>query len=392
MQTLNRVREISNLARGSRAWCRARSSYAASVPCDAPKVKKTGKRVPIGKRRVMVESFVNRYRGGNSGKFPTVSHAMHEVGGSYYVVKKIMQELEYNSKFPSSNAGKAREEEECIQQPLLDVSCAKQSEDAEEETCCESVPDVDSSESKNEEHQSHEYSIPNIPENSKEEYQKSAEIVQNADHFKPSSEISVPIKPENVNEEEHHEILLDIDGSKSKSEVRQPLSKVSCLENPNDVAEQKICGSVPNIDGSEGKIDKYQPSPEYLLPKKAGNSREEEPNQCIQQPLLDVSCAKKSEDAKEETHGESVPDVDSSESQNAKHQPLHEYSIPNIPENSNKEHRKSAGELKSSKSMSLTGPKTNYGSVTPLTDYQMMSRRATDIRRVSKLHLRNIRL
>lgn len=54
------MKEISNLARGSKAWWRAKSSYAASLPCDAPKVRKTGKRLSLGKRRVMVESFVNR--------------------------------------------------------------------------------------------------------------------------------------------------------------------------------------------------------------------------------------------------------------------------------------------------------------------------------------------
>lgn len=310
--------------------------------------------------------FLYRYRGDNSGKFPTVSHAKQEVGGSYYVIKKIMQELEYNSKLPSINGGKevstetevrnshlssglksnaenSREEEpnQCIQQPLLDVSCAKKSEDAEEETCCESVPDVDSSESKNEEHQSHEYSVPNIPENKKEEYRKSAERVQNADKFKPSLDISVAMKSENVNEEEHHKILLDVDGSKGKSEVRQPLSKVSCLENPKDAAELKICGSVLEMDGSESKIDMYQPSLECLLPKKAENTRGEESNQCIQQPL--VSCAKKSEDATEESHRESVPDVDGLESENEEHQPSHKNSFPNIPDNSNEEHRKSAG-------------------------------------------------
>ncbi|XP_074368892.1 uncharacterized protein LOC141708940 [Apium graveolens] len=232
MQALKRVKEISNLARGSKAWCRARSSYAASVPCDAPKVKRTGKRMPIGERRVMVESFVNRYRGDNLGKFPTVSRAMQEVGGSYYVVKKIMQELEYNSKLPSSNARKevssetevrdshsssglksnaekAQKEEfnQCIRQPLVDVSCAKKSEDAEEETHFESVSNVDSSESQNEELQpSNENSIPNIPDNSKEE--TTCESVpdvdssesQNEEH-QPSHENSIPNVPENSKEE-----------------------------------------------------------------------------------------------------------------------------------------------------------------------------------------------
>lgn len=70
------------------------------------------------------------------------------------------------------------------------------------------------------------------------------------------------------------------------------------------------------IDGSEGKIDRYQPSPEYPFPKKPKKTREEEPNQCIQQPLLDISCAKKYEDAKKETCSEFMPNVDSSKRKN----------------------------------------------------------------------------
>lgn len=39
----------------------------------------------------------------NTGKLPSVTVAQKEVGGSYYVVKKILEELEYNSKVCSSN-------------------------------------------------------------------------------------------------------------------------------------------------------------------------------------------------------------------------------------------------------------------------------------------------
>ncbi|CAA2996624.1 Hypothetical predicted protein [Olea europaea subsp. europaea] len=34
----------------------------------------------------------------NAGKFPTASDARKEVGGSYYTIRQILQELEYNSK------------------------------------------------------------------------------------------------------------------------------------------------------------------------------------------------------------------------------------------------------------------------------------------------------
>ncbi|KAF9587194.1 hypothetical protein IFM89_039583 [Coptis chinensis] len=39
-----------------------------------------------------------RYRALNAGKYPTASTAKKQVGGCFYVVKKIIQELEYNSK------------------------------------------------------------------------------------------------------------------------------------------------------------------------------------------------------------------------------------------------------------------------------------------------------
>lgn len=42
----------------------------------------------------------------NAGKFPTASFAVKQVGGSYYTVRKIIQELQYKSKLSSSDTGK----------------------------------------------------------------------------------------------------------------------------------------------------------------------------------------------------------------------------------------------------------------------------------------------
>ncbi|XP_017244685.1 uncharacterized protein LOC108216435 [Daucus carota subsp. sativus] len=272
MQALKRVKEISNLARGSKHCCRAKSSFsAASAPCDAPVVKKTGKRLPIGERRAMVKSFVDRYQGENSGKFPTVSHAKKEVGGSYYVVKKIMQELEYNSKVSSSNDGKEFSSKTEVRSSYL--SCGSNSD---------------------------------------------------ADEYKPSPETSMlmttedvkEMTTEDVKEEEQHKLQLDIE-------------------------------SIPD----------------------------EKPNQYFQQPLPEVSSAKKSENAKEETTCESVLDANNLESKNEEYQPHHEYSVPKVPENSKevkpnqvvvdmdgsesiaKEHRKSTGE--SSEKQTLEKVQTN---------------------------------
>jgi hypothetical protein len=45
-----------------------------------------------------------RYRSENAGKFPTVQHTKKEVGGGYYVVREIIQELEYKFKMKSQLA------------------------------------------------------------------------------------------------------------------------------------------------------------------------------------------------------------------------------------------------------------------------------------------------
>lgn len=44
-----------------------------------------------------------RYRRANEGKFPTSSATHKQVGGSYYVVRNILQELESQSKASPSN-------------------------------------------------------------------------------------------------------------------------------------------------------------------------------------------------------------------------------------------------------------------------------------------------
>ncbi|PPR93077.1 hypothetical protein GOBAR_AA27595 [Gossypium barbadense] len=109
-------------------------SFAASLPSPSDSPKR--KRVSKDERRDLIESFVNRtrvwhdicalangnclmtincqaglarsgklqYKSLNGGKFPSVTAAQKEVGGSYYVVRKVLQELEYKSKICSSNS------------------------------------------------------------------------------------------------------------------------------------------------------------------------------------------------------------------------------------------------------------------------------------------------
>lgn len=95
-------REVRNAVCGSDIQWRGRS-YAASLPSERPKSQNVRRRVSKDERRTMVESFVNKYRRANEGKFPTSSATHKQVGGSYYVVRNILQELESQSKASPSN-------------------------------------------------------------------------------------------------------------------------------------------------------------------------------------------------------------------------------------------------------------------------------------------------
>ncbi|MED6120222.1 hypothetical protein PIB30_019015 [Stylosanthes scabra] len=77
-------------------------SYAAYVSSDMPDAPKGRKRIPKSERRVMIESYVNEYRTMNAGKFPATKDVQRQVGGGYYVVREIMQELKYKSRMNSS--------------------------------------------------------------------------------------------------------------------------------------------------------------------------------------------------------------------------------------------------------------------------------------------------
>ncbi|XP_071691227.1 uncharacterized protein [Rutidosis leptorrhynchoides] len=87
------ITELSNLVPGSNAELSERSS-AGPLASKGPIRKK----VASADRRVMLESFVNKYRAMNLGKFPSTTNAQKAVGGSYYIIRKMLQEMEYNVK------------------------------------------------------------------------------------------------------------------------------------------------------------------------------------------------------------------------------------------------------------------------------------------------------
>ncbi|RZR96903.1 hypothetical protein BHM03_00025995 [Ensete ventricosum] len=64
-----------------------------------------GKRLAKQERHALVKSFIDKYRASNAGRFPRVTYVQKEIGGSYYILKPIVQEIEYNNKLSSSNKG-----------------------------------------------------------------------------------------------------------------------------------------------------------------------------------------------------------------------------------------------------------------------------------------------
>ncbi|XP_051149780.1 uncharacterized protein LOC127264342 [Andrographis paniculata] len=78
--------------------------YTSSAPAPASSGVSEGKKIRKKdlweERKSMVENYVNRYREMNAGKFPSASNIKANVGGSYYSVRKILQEMIYHSKTP----------------------------------------------------------------------------------------------------------------------------------------------------------------------------------------------------------------------------------------------------------------------------------------------------
>ncbi|XP_004234319.1 uncharacterized protein [Solanum lycopersicum] len=93
------VGDAASSVRGSKTQCRWRS-FAATVPSNSAADRRKQKKVSTEERIAMVQDFVNKYRAMNGGKFPPAYAAMKEVGGGYYNVKKIVQEMQYNAKMP----------------------------------------------------------------------------------------------------------------------------------------------------------------------------------------------------------------------------------------------------------------------------------------------------
>ncbi|CAH1420374.1 unnamed protein product [Lactuca virosa] len=93
-QVVSEISSVSVVVPGSNG----QQSGCGAAPFTS---KSKSKRISIADRRELLESFVNKYRGMNSGKFPSPTSAQKEVGGGYYSIRKLLQEMEYNYKLSS---------------------------------------------------------------------------------------------------------------------------------------------------------------------------------------------------------------------------------------------------------------------------------------------------
>ncbi|KAJ4907841.1 hydroxyproline-rich glycoprotein family protein [Raphanus sativus] len=76
-------------------------SSPATVSQTLPaSTSKPSKRLSRDDRRLVVESFVSKYRAANAGKFPSLKATVREVGGGYYIVRDILQELKLRPNAP----------------------------------------------------------------------------------------------------------------------------------------------------------------------------------------------------------------------------------------------------------------------------------------------------
>ncbi|CAA0410609.1 putative exo-alpha-sialidase [Arabidopsis thaliana] len=72
--------------------------YGSPAVCESLTTSKIPKRLSKDDRRALVESFVNEYRATNAGRFPSLDATHKQVGGSYYIVRDIFQELKLKPK------------------------------------------------------------------------------------------------------------------------------------------------------------------------------------------------------------------------------------------------------------------------------------------------------
>ncbi|CAL9152667.1 uncharacterized protein LOC103994414 isoform X1 [Musa acuminata AAA Group] len=90
----------------------------ALIRCCDLKDKKSRRRKTREERRTLVESFIDKYRTLNNGKFPSLNLTHKEVGGSFYIVREIVRDIIQENKVlgPGSPSMKALTLEDCSEE------------------------------------------------------------------------------------------------------------------------------------------------------------------------------------------------------------------------------------------------------------------------------------
>ncbi|XP_057514216.1 uncharacterized protein LOC130795984 isoform X1 [Actinidia eriantha] len=245
--------DISSLVRGSNVYWRGRSS-AASNPSDIPNLQKGGKRVSRDVRRAMVESFVDKYRAMNAGKFPTISHARNQVGGSHYVIREILQELEYKSEITSMNTrdddvlGKKAVKVNKASTDVEEISGIQSRVDAiHKDTQIEAVSDLNVGDSghKNVRAKEGPETLTLFEKTMSQEVVKAKPVDDSSNYakkLKHETEVDFRQHPEKLEHDlkkrSHSEGVMDLDGPKPKSEQHEQSPELDKFV--RDVSENQI--------------------------------------------------------------------------------------------------------------------------------------------------------
>lgn len=110
---------IGNIGKDVSSGTRLKRSFAVAASDES--VDKPKRCISKLERRKLVEEFVNRFVASNAGKFPKVSHVRKVTGGSFYVIREIVQELQYNHKMSLQKSEKLVEATE--RNDVTELSC-----------------------------------------------------------------------------------------------------------------------------------------------------------------------------------------------------------------------------------------------------------------------------
>ncbi|KAI3460227.1 hypothetical protein Pfo_016890 [Paulownia fortunei] len=230
--------ETSNLMHGSNMQWRARS-YAASTSSETLEARKSQRRVSKGERKSMVENYVNKYREMNAGKFPTISDARKDVGGSYYVVRQILQELKYNSKMSSVDTKDASLKKSAMKKDEISTNFGEVSQARELGELISPISKVDIGDTRSKSFESKQG-----PQSSIAVESDKSKDVQTQSH-RPSDEpkSSLHLDPENNKQETVHD-KLKFDGFKVEPQKSTEISGRELHKEPTEDAEAQRKSSV----------------------------------------------------------------------------------------------------------------------------------------------------